>query len=135
MSFALPGARSTMAASTEPPPKKVAFLSTVAPGDTPRLETMFGYALVAQAMGYRTKVFLALDSALVVKKPIFEKLDTKLRERITECIEAGVELDVCEASAQTFNIRTEDLIPGAKPGGIASFLVYAEEADVQFSWS
>ncbi|MGP8017642.1 MAG: DsrE family protein [Thermoplasmata archaeon] len=118
-----------------PRAKKVAFLSTVAPGDTPRLETMLGYALAARAMEYEVKIFLALDSALVTKRPIFEKLDAKLRDRITECLTAGVQLDVCQASAQTFSIRAEDLIPGVQIRGIASFFAYAANADINFGWS
>jgi len=96
---------------------------------------MFAYALVARAMQYEVKVFLSLDSALVTKQQVFEKLDAKLRSRITECIAAGVQLDVCQASAQTFSIRSEDLIPGVKVSGIATFLAYAEDAAINFSWS
>ena len=123
-----------MGESSTAPPKKVAFLSTVAPGDTPRLETMLGYALVARSMDYETRIFLALDSALVMKRPIYEKLDTKLRDRIQQCVEMGVQIEVCQASARTFNIRAEDLIPGVQLGGIASFLLFAEQADINFSW-
>jgi len=96
---------------------------------------MFGYALVARAMRYEMKIFLALDSALVTKRQIFEKLDPKFRDRITDCLAAGVQLEVCQASAQTFNIRTEDLIPGVKISGIASFFAYAEDAAINLSWS
>jgi predicted peroxiredoxin len=124
-----------MDSSSDPPAKRVAFLSTVAVGDTPRLETMFGYALVAQAMRYETKIFLSLDSALVAKRQVFEKLDAKLRGRITECVSAGVQVDVCQASATTFSIRAEDLIPGVKISGIASFLAFAEDAAINFGWS
>ncbi len=124
-----------MESSSDPPAKKVAFLSTVAPGDTPRLETMLGYALAARAMDYEMKIFFALDSALVTKRQIFDKLDAKLRNRITECVDAGVQLDVCQASAMTFHISEEDLIPGVKIRGIASFLDYAENANINFSWS
>ena len=124
-----------MASSSDLPVKRVAFMSTVAVGDTPRLDTMFGYALVARAMRYEMKIFLALDSALVTKRQVFEKLDAKLRDRITQCLAAGVQLDVCQASAQTFSIRTEDLIPGVNISGIASFLAYAEDAAINLSWS
>ncbi len=124
-----------MGESSTAPTKKVAFLSTVAPGDTPRLETMLGYALVARSMDYETRIFLALDSALVMKRPIYEKLDTKLRDTIRQCVEMGVQIDVCQASARTFNIRAEDLIPGVQLGGIANFLLFAEQADINFSWS
>lgn len=96
---------------------------------------MFGYALVAQAMRYETKIFLSLDSALVAKRQVFEKLDAKLRGRITECVSAGVQVDVCQASATTFSIRAEDLIPGVKISGIASFLAFAEDAAINFGWS
>jgi hypothetical protein len=121
--------------SSGPRAKRVAFLSTVAPGDTPRLETMLGYALAARAMEYEMKIFFALESALVTKRQIFEKFDTKLRDRITECVTAGVQLDVCTASARTFSIRTEDLIPGVQISTIVSFFKYAEDADINFSWS
>jgi len=117
------------------PAKKVAFLSTVAAGDTPRLETMLGYALVARSMEYETKIFFALDSALVLKRQIYEKLDAKLRDRIKECVEMGVQLEVCAESARTFHIPQEDLIPGVQLGGIAAFLLFAEGAAVQFTWS
>jgi len=96
---------------------------------------MFGYALVARAMRYEMKILLALDSALVAKRQVFERLDTKLRDRITQCLAAGVQLEVCQASAQTFNIRPEDLIPGVKITGIATFFAYAEDAVINFSWS
>jgi len=91
---------------------------------------MFGYALVARAMRYEMKILLALDSALVAKRQVFERLD-----RITQCLAAGVQLEVCQASAQTFNIRPEDLIPGVKITGIATFFAYAEDAVINFSWS
>lgn len=115
--------------------KKVAFLSTVTPGDTPRLQTMLGYALVARSLDYETKIFFALDSALVMKRAIYDKLDAKLRDQIRQCVEMGVQMEVCQASARTFDIRLEDLVPGVQLGGIASFLLFAEQADVNFSWS
>jgi len=124
-----------MANSSAAPTKKVAFLSTVSPGDTPRLDTLLGFALVARSMEYETKIFFALDSALVLKQQVYEKLDGKLRDRIADCLNQGVQLDVCAASARTFNIRKEDLIPGVELSGIANFLLFAEQADIQFSWA
>ena len=117
------------------PPKRVAFFSTTSPGDTARIDTMLGYALAAAAMGYETKIFFALDSALVVKNQVYQKLDEKLRNRLAECPKSGVSLDVCQASAQTFNIKKEDLIPGAQIKGVAQYFDYAETADISISWS
>lgn len=115
--------------------KKIAFLATMAPADTPRLETMLGYALAAVAMQYEMKIFFALDSALVTKRQIFDKLDAKVRERIQECVRHGVQVDVCSASAQTFHIKPEDLIDGATIKGIVTFYEYAENADITLTWS
>ena len=42
-----------MANETKDKAKRIAFLVTVAPGDTARLETMLGYALAAAAMDTR----------------------------------------------------------------------------------
>ncbi len=124
-----------METPAEQPTKKIAFFATMAPGDTPRLETMLGYALVAAAMKYEMKIFFALDSALVTKSQIFDKLEAKVRDRIRECVKEGVQVEVCSASAKTFNIRPEDLIDGATIKGIASFYDYAENADITLSWS
>lgn len=96
---------------------------------------MLGYALLASAMGYETKIFFSLDSALVVKKQVYEKLDEKLRDRLKECARVGVQLDVCQASAQTFNIKPEDLIEGARITGVRTFFDFAETADITLSWN
>lgn len=124
-----------MAASPESESKRAAFFSTTSPGDTARIDTMLGYALAANALGYETKVFFALDSALVVKNQVYQKLEPKLKDRIAECAKDGVQLDICQASAQTFNIKVEDLVPGAKIKTIASFFEFAEGAALNLSWS
>ncbi|MDG6988659.1 MAG: DsrE family protein [Nitrososphaerota archaeon] len=107
----------------------------MAPADTPRLETMLGYATAAAAMEYETLIFFALDSALVAKKQIFEKMDQKVKDRIRESVSLGIKLDVCSASANTFGIKSEDLIEGVQISGIASFYSYAQDADIVLSWS
>ena len=113
----------------------MAFLVTVPPGDAPRLETMLGYGLAAAAMEYELLIFFALDSALVAKKQVFEKLDAKVKDRIRQASELGVTLNVCSASANTFGIKAEDLIPGTQIGGIAAFFAYAHDADIVLTWS
>ena len=115
--------------------KKIAFFCTISPGDTARLDTMLGYAAAGIAMNYEIKIFLALDSALVVKKMIFEKLDLKIKGRITDSIKEGADIGVCSASAKTFGIGETDLIEGVKIEGIAAFYYYAENADIVLSWN
>ena len=124
-----------MPSNGEPSAKRVVFFVTTSPGDTPRIDTMLGYALAAAAKGYEMKVWLALDSALITKNQVYQKLEPKLQERLKECAKNGVQLDVCQASAQAYNIKREDLIPGAQIKGIGSFYDFAETADVHMSWS
>ncbi len=114
---------------------KIAFFSTISPGDTARIDTMLGYALAGIAMGYEVVIFLALDSALVAKKVIFEKLDTKIKDRIENSINEGIKIGVCSASAKTFGIEVSDLIKGTEIEGIATFFSYAQDAKIVLSWS
>ena len=114
---------------------RVAFFSTIATGDTPRLDTMLGYTLAAVAMEYEIMIFFALDCALVAKKQVFDKLDGKIRDRLVSAAREGVKFAVCSASAQTFGIKETDLIDRVSIEGIASFYVFAENADIVLSWS
>ncbi len=124
-----------MTEDNKPSRKRIAFFSTIAPGDTARIETMIGYARVAASMDYEVLIFYALDSALVAKRQILEKMDTKIRSGIKEGITEGIKMQICSASAQTFGIEESDIIEGSEIAGIASFYFYAENADIVLSWS
>ena len=114
---------------------KIAFFSTISPGDTARIDTMIGYAMAGIAMDYEVVIFLALDSALVAKKMIFEKFDVKIKDRIKNSIKEGVKVGICSASAKTFGIEETDLIEGTEIEGIATFYQYAQNAKIVLSWS
>ncbi len=114
---------------------KMAYLVTVAPGDSARMETMLGYALAGRALGYETLIFYALDSALITKRSILDKAEPKVKERIIEALKEGVRIAVCSASAKTFNITSADVVPGVEIIGIAAFYDFAEHSKITLTWS
>ena len=114
---------------------KVAFFSITPPSDYTHLETMLGYALAAKAMDYDVMIFLALDGVLIAKKHVFECLETKVKDRIKECIGNGISIMVCSAAADAFHFEEGDLIKGAELAGIVSFYTFAEDAKIVLSWN
>lgn len=113
---------------------KVAFLVTTPAADEPRIQTMFGYAMAATAMGYDTLVFLALDGAMLTKKRVVENLTQDTRDRIKKAMEQGVKVVACSAAVKTYGIKKEDMIPGVEIWGIASFYDFAVGAGLVTTW-
>jgi predicted peroxiredoxin len=88
------------------------------------------YAALAAAMDQDTVVYCVQEGADVMVKGAPDKEQTKpgvptIAQRLGEAIEIGVRLEVCEQTADTRNIRAEDLIPEAKLIGGASLIDYA----------
>lgn len=46
------------------------------------------------------------------------------------CIESGVKLIACQMTVDLFDVKREDLIDDIEPGGAATFLEFAGEADI-----
>ena len=113
---------------------KVAFLITAPAADEPRVQTMFGYAMAAAAMGYETLVFLALDAAILSKKKVIEKLQAETSKRIKDAMEMGVKIAACSAAVQTYQIKKEDMLEGIDIWGIASFYEFAVGAGLTTTW-
>ena len=88
------------------------------------------YASIAAAMDQDTVVYCVQEGADVMVKGAPAKEQTKpgvptIAQRLAEAIEIGVRLEVCEQTADTRNIRAEDLIPEAKLIGGASLIDYS----------
>ncbi len=62
-------------------------------------------------------------------------MESLIRERLQDSVKAGVGVNVCSASAQTFETKEMELIEGVKIGGTASLHYYAEDADIVLAWS
>jgi len=61
------------------------------------------------------------------------KLKTKGVASVEElrdiCVESGVELIACQMTVDLFDFKEEDFIDGTTPGGAATFLEFAGDAD------
>jgi len=111
---------------------KVAILATMTPADLPRVGMMLDYASAACAMGYQVLIFLALDSVLLVKKEVFEKLDNNIKRKFINAAEMGVKFVACSAAAQGFSVK-EFARHDIEIWGVASFFDYASDSKITLS--
>ncbi len=106
---------------------KVAFLSTIPPADTARINMLLDYTSVAAAMGYEVLVFLALDGVLLVKKEVFEKLNENTKKKFDDAVNLGGKFVACSAAVQGFGVKNfckEDI----EVWGAGSFYEYASDS-------
>lgn len=95
-------------------------------GNAERAYATFIFSKAALSMGKKVTVFLLMDgvsiarkgNAAKVKHPAFDRLD-KLMEPL---IEQGVEIFVCELSAEFRGIKQSDLVEGTKLAGAATYI-------------
>lgn len=97
------------------------------------------YASIAAAMDQDVVVYCVQEGADVMVKGAPDKEQTKpgvptIAQRLSEAIDIGVRLEVCEQTADTRGIRAEDLIPEAKLIGGASLIDYAIRARGQLTF-
>lgn len=95
-------------------------------GNAERAYSTFIFSKAAISMGKKVTVFLLMDgvsiskkgNAAKVKHPAFDRLD----KLMTEAIEAGAKVYVCELSAEFRGIKQEDLADGTSLAGAATFI-------------
>ncbi|NOZ07208.1 MAG: hypothetical protein GXP41_12810 [Chloroflexi bacterium] len=88
------------------------------------------YAALAAAMDQETVVYCVQNGADVMVQGAAAKEDAKpgapsIAQRLSEALEMGVRMEVCEQTANVRNIRREDLIPEARLIGGAKLIDYA----------
>ena len=105
----------------------VAILATMSPAETARVDMMFDYAAVAAAMGSGVLIFLALDSVLIFKKGVFEKLSPATKEKIGKALSLGVKLAACSAAKAGFGVE-EFGMGGIEVRGAGFFFDFAASA-------
>ncbi|MDG7006686.1 MAG: DsrE family protein [Nitrososphaerota archaeon] len=106
---------------------KVAILATMSPAETARVDMMFEYSAAAAAMDFEVLVFLSLDSVLILKKGVYEKLGPATRDRISRALSLGVKIAACSAAMQGFGVK-EFGIDGVEVRGAAYFFDYVASA-------
>lgn len=95
-------------------------------GNAERAYATFIFAKAALSMGKKVSIFLLMDgvsiapkgNAATVKHPAFDRLDHLMRE----AVDAGAMIYVCELSANFRGIKAENLEPGCKLAGAATYV-------------
>ncbi|EKQ55618.1 MAG: putative peroxiredoxin [Methanobacterium sp. Maddingley MBC34] len=95
-------------------------------GNAERAYATFIFAKAALSMGKNVSIFLLMDgvsiapkgNAATVKHPAFDRLD----HLMTEAIDAGATIYVCELSANFRGIKQKDLEKGCKLAGAATYV-------------
>ncbi len=95
-------------------------------GNAERAYATFIFSKAALSMGKNVTIFLLMDgvsiarkeNAAKVKHPAFDRLD----KLMAEIIEQGVQIYVCELSAEFRGIKQSDLADGTKLAGAATYI-------------
>ena len=95
-------------------------------GNAERAYATFIFSKAALSMGKEVTIFLLMDGVSIVKKgnaekvkhPAFDRLD----KLMTEVIEKGAKVYVCELSAEFRGMKQEDLVNGTSLAGAATYI-------------
>jgi hypothetical protein len=89
----------------------------------------------ALALDMEVTMFFTMSGLNIVKKGGAEKIDLPgaaktLPEYIKVMLEGGTKMIACSAAFPIAEIKEQDLIEGVECGGVATFMIGAEEADI-----
>lgn len=95
-------------------------------GNAERAYATFIFSKAAISMGKKVTIFLLMDGVSIAKKgnaekvkhPSFDRLDRLM----TEIIEMGAKIYVCELSAEFRGMKQEDLVNGTSLAGAATYI-------------
>ena len=95
-------------------------------GNAERAYATFIFSKAALSMGKEVTIFLLMDGVSIVKKgnaekvkhPAFDRLD----KLMTEIIEKGAKIYVCELSAEFRGMKQKDLVNGTSLAGAATYI-------------
>jgi len=102
--------------------------------DTPeRLYAPFILAMTAKAMDIDAVIYFVIKGVTVVKRGEAEKIKLgsfpSLKEIMNQAMKSGVEMMVCDRSAELLGIKKGDLVEGVKVVGAATLNDLVLEAD------
>lgn len=113
--------------------KKLLYVQTSGVDTPKRLYSPFVLGVTAKAMDIDATIYFLGMGITVVKKGMAETVKEggfpPLKEIMDQAIGAGVQLLVCEQSAQLLSIKRGDLIPEAKVVGAATLNDLVLDAD------
>ena len=113
--------------------KKLLYVQTSGVDTPKRLYSPFVLGVTAKAMDIDATIYFLGMGITVVKKGMAETVKEggfpTLKEIMDQAIGAGVQLLVCEQSAQLLSIKSGDFIPEAKVVGAATLNDLVLDAD------
>jgi len=107
---------------------------------TPIVRSAFMYASLAAAMNFEAVVYCVQAGADTMVRTKIKNLDQSqpgqptILDRLTEAVEMGVRVEVCEQTANVRAIRAEDLLEGVALRGGAVLIDYAVRAAGQLTF-
>ncbi|WP_414469728.1 DsrE family protein [Methanobacterium sp. ACI-7] len=111
--------------------EKVLVVQSSGIGNAERAYATFIFSKAAMSMRKEVTIFLLMDGASIarkgnagtVKHPAFDRLD----KLMTEVIEEGAKVYVCELSAEFRGIKPENLVEGTKIAGAATYITFLSD--------
>ena len=95
-------------------------------GNAERAYATFIFSKAALSMGKKVTIFLLMDGVSIAKKSNAEKVKHPAFDRLdkfmTEVIEAGAKVYVCELSAEFRGMKQDDLVNGTSLAGAATYI-------------
>jgi hypothetical protein len=112
---------------------KIVYVQTSGTDTPERLYAPFVLAMTAKAMEIEPVIYFLIKGVTVVKKGEAEKIKIgnfpSLKEIIDQSLQAGVEMMVCDRSADLLDIEKGDIIDGVNVVGAATLNSLVLEAD------
>ena len=110
----------------------MAILSTFSPADAGRLGMLLAYAITVCEMNFEVVVFLALDSVLLVKRDVFQKLEDSVKEEFIKARKMGVKFIACALAVQKFKVK-EFIDDKIEVWEISTFFDFASKSKLTLS--
>ncbi len=113
--------------------KKIVYVQTSGVDTPERLYAPFVLAMTAKAMDMEAVIYFVIKGVTVVKKGEAEKIKVgsfpSLKEIMDQALKNGVEMMVCDRSADLLGIDQGDIVEGVKVVGAATLNDLVLEAD------
>lgn len=114
--------------------KRIVFLLKSGLGNPGLARAGLMFAAISATMDVETILYCVQDGSDVLVKGMPEKEQVapgkpSIKQRLQEAIDAGVQLELCEATARLKGIKQEDLIPQARIVGAARLIDLTLDSD------
>ncbi len=113
--------------------KKIVYVQTSGIDTPERLYAPFVLAMTAKAMDIEAVIYFVVKGVMVVKKGEADKIRLdgfpSLKEMIDQALNSGVEMMVCDRSAELLGVAQGDIVDGVKVVGAATLNSLVLEAD------